>query len=104
MATSDNFAINTSLPFYPAGNVSGAILTLSQNPCNDPYKRNVCCVATHKSKALEASEAGYAGYTCANWTGAPPLPAGSTAPWHAACARRALAAAVAAGGACGALF
>jgi hypothetical protein len=64
MATTANFAMNTSLPFYPNGNVSGAVLTLSQNPCNDPYRRNACCQPSHKS-----TEAGH--YSCANWTGAP---------------------------------
>ncbi len=63
MATTANFAMNVSLPFYPNGNVSGAVLTLSQNPCNDPYRRNACCQPSHKS-----TEAGH--YSCANWTGA----------------------------------
>jgi hypothetical protein len=30
MASSANFLTNQSLPFYPKGNVTGAILTLSQ--------------------------------------------------------------------------
>lgn len=30
MATAANFLTNQSLPFYPTGNVTGAILTLTQ--------------------------------------------------------------------------
>ena len=66
MATTDNFAMNTSLPFYPGENVTGAVLTLSQNPCNNPYKRNACCTPTHKAHNAH----GHISYTCANWTGA----------------------------------
>ena len=62
--------MNASLPFYPFGNVSGAVLTLSQNPCNNPYRRNACCVPTHKSHEVAGHPEG--GYTCANWTGALP--------------------------------
>ncbi len=69
MATAANFGWNTSLPFYPAGNVSGAVLLLSQNPCNNPYKRNLCCTPTHKGKTSGYTYDGE-GYTCANWTGA----------------------------------
>ena len=50
------------LPFYPSPqNVSGAILLLSQDPCNNPYKRNACCQPSHKT---------FGGYACSNWTGA----------------------------------
>ena len=66
MAVADNFAMNASLPFYPFGNVSGAVLTLSQNPCNNPYRRNTCCTPTHKSHEVAHAPGGY---TCANWTG-----------------------------------
>jgi hypothetical protein len=56
MAMSSNFQTNQSLPFYPNGNVSGAVLTLTQNPCNDPFHRNLCC-AEHDGETV-----------CANWT------------------------------------
>jgi hypothetical protein len=58
MATSANLALNASLPFYPNGNATGAVLLLSQDPCNDPYHKNLCCGV------------GKAGLLCSNWTGA----------------------------------
>jgi uncharacterized membrane protein YgcG len=64
MAMSSNFQTNQSLPFYPNGNVTGAVLTLTQNPCNDPYHRNLCC-AEHDGETV-----------CANWTGAHAITAG----------------------------
>lgn len=60
MASSANFLFNTSLPFYPSGNVSGAVLQLTQSPCNDPYRRPLCCGPSHHGRAP----------MCANWTGA----------------------------------
>ena len=59
MATTANFMLNATMPFYPAeGGATGAMLLLSQDPCNDPYHRNLCC-------GLQRS-----GTICANWTGA----------------------------------
>lgn len=60
MASPNNFVMNATLPFYPTGNVSGAILHLTQSPCNDPYRRPMCCGPSHHGEGL----------TCANWTGA----------------------------------
>jgi len=87
MASAANFQTNQSLPFYPTGNVTGAILTLTQarplaashaqplrspsrasprqNPCNDPFHRNTCC-APHDGEIV-----------CANWTGAHAISAGA---------------------------
>jgi hypothetical protein len=62
MATRSNFQMQQTLPFYPSPvNVSGAVLLLSQDPCNNPYERNACCQASRKT---------FGGYACANWTGA----------------------------------
>ena len=59
MATTANFMLNATMPFYPAeGGATGAMLLLSQDPCNDPYHRNLCC-------GLQRS-----GTICSNWTGA----------------------------------
>jgi hypothetical protein len=60
MASTANFALNVSLPFYPHGaqNATGGQLTLTQSPCNDVYHRNLCC-GTSRGQTL-----------CANWTGA----------------------------------
>lgn len=60
MAVPANFQLNSALPFYPTGNTTGATLTLTQSPCNDPYKRPACCGPPHHGRAA----------TCANWTGA----------------------------------
>ena len=90
MATSANFQTNQSLPFYPTGNVTGAILTLTQartlaapllplrqapnappaaqDPCNNPFHRNLCC-APHDGETV-----------CANWTGAHAISAGASLP------------------------
>ena len=88
MATAANFQTNQSLPFYPTGNVTGAILTLTQarnaraapasrqprpltpqlpaqDPCNNPFHRNQCC-------APKDGE-----IVCANWTGAHAISAGA---------------------------
>lgn len=55
MALQQNFLLGVPLPFYPGGG-SGAILTLSQNPCTNTSNVNytMCCRREH----------------CANWTGA----------------------------------
>jgi len=58
MARTANLVLNSSLPFYPDGNVTGAKLTLTQSPCNDRFHRNLCC-GQQKT-----------GLLCANWTGA----------------------------------
>jgi len=58
MATSANFMLNATMPFYPNEAATGAMLLLSQDPCNDPYHRNLCC-------GLQRS-----GTLCSNWTGA----------------------------------
>ena len=60
MAVPANFQLNSALPFYPAGNTTGATLTLTQSPCNDPYKRPACCGPAHHGRMP----------SCANWTGA----------------------------------
>lgn len=63
MATAANLLLNTSLPFYPNGNVSGAVLLLSQDPCNNPFQKHLCCGLDRHMKAANA-------VVCANWTGA----------------------------------
>ena len=83
MASSSNFQTNQSLPFYPFGNATGAVLTLTQarplqaaplplpcspsrpsaasldeqNPCNNPFHRNLCC-AQHAGEVVCAISKG----------------------------------------------
>jgi hypothetical protein len=68
MASRENFALGTPLAFYPGGNVSGAYLTLTQSPCNDPWRKGLCCALPHESARKEARTPRTP--VCANWTGA----------------------------------
>ena len=72
MARSANLLFGSPLPFYPFGDSpTGAVLTLSQAPCNDPFLRGLCCL-----NATAASVGAPAPMFCANWTGAHLLSAG----------------------------
>lgn len=55
MALEQNFLLNQVLPFYPGGG-SGAILTLSQNPCTNVSSANytLCCRRLPPSHRLAA--------------------------------------------------
>jgi hypothetical protein len=68
MASRDNFALGAPLPFYPFGNVTGAYLTLTQSPCNNPWRSGECCALPKESAAKEARSPRTP--VCANWTGA----------------------------------
>jgi len=68
MALADNFQLAAPLPFYPNGNVSGASLLLSQDPCNNPFRRELCCA--NVSAHLRGRHPTPAGLDCANWVGA----------------------------------
>jgi hypothetical protein len=68
MATKQNFQLGVPLPFYPGENVTGAYLTLSQSPCNNPWRKGLCCALPRESARKEAREPREP--VCANWTGA----------------------------------
>jgi hypothetical protein len=73
MASKANFAWGAPLPFYPGENVTGAYLTLTQSPCNNPWRKGLCCGYPRESEG-KAARAAHAPI-CSNWTGANPLPA-----------------------------
>jgi hypothetical protein len=73
MASRTNFALGAPLPFYPGANVTGAYLTLTQSPCNNPWRKGLCCGTPHESAAKEARAPRTP--ICSNWTGATRPPA-----------------------------
>jgi hypothetical protein len=88
MASKANFALGAPLPFYPGENVTGAYLTLTQSPCNNPWRKGLCCGYPRESAGKEARAA--RSPICSNWTGAHAQRArtrGSApaAPQHARC-------------------
>ena len=88
MASKANFALGAPLPFYPGENVTGAYLTLTQSPCNNPWRKGLCCGYPRESagKQARADRAPI----CSNWTGAHARPGrggaqnAPAAPVHAA--------------------
>lgn len=80
MASKANFAWGAPLPFYPGENVTGAYLTLTQSPCNNPWRKGLCCGYPRESEG-KAARAAHAPI-CSNWTGAHPLPTDNSTRSH----------------------